>query len=300
MFTHGGTQLRELALGEVGVIRVERLGDDEPRARSRRGTPGARCWGCRRSRRRSERCVRACWSSVLVEARHRGSRGSSSTSSRDGTLGATGRRPPPHAPRVSPGARSAPRRRSDGRCRCRRTGRRCAAASAPSTAGTRSAWSRSSSSSRGANGCWSATSSASGRPRQFLFLLRTGCWIIAAGPAAGEPATPPIGGRCSSCSWSGSSASGAPHSEHSPGQSGRQTGWNGSCGHHRVPEHGLQVEQVALEHVLVVVVVPHLAGGGPRGRRSRTVPGSPPCTGRLDRFQAPHAGARSTDSRPSR
>ena len=54
----GGAQLGQLALGQVGVVAVERVGDDEP-APSRRGTPGARWWAGRRSRRRSERCVRA-------------------------------------------------------------------------------------------------------------------------------------------------------------------------------------------------------------------------------------------------
>jgi len=67
------------------------------------------------------------------------------------------------------------------------------------------------------------------------------------------------------------SASGAPHSAHSPGQSSRHSGDNRQCEHYRVTENRLQVEQVAVEVVklssscssessLPVVLVMSIAG----------------------------------------
>ena len=50
---HRGAQLGQLALGQVGVAGVERVGDRPGRARRRRGTPAARWSAARRSRTRT-------------------------------------------------------------------------------------------------------------------------------------------------------------------------------------------------------------------------------------------------------
>src|SRR6478672_641400 len=221
---HRGPQLGQLALGKVGVVGVERVGDDEPEhgvpeelqalvvgqaavlvriGPVGQGTQKQRLVDLRADH--SEEVV-----SEVVDGPLRRAvplRGLGRSHAREGL--------------VSPGARCAPRRRSGDRRRYRRRGTRCAAAWGQSTAGTRSAWSPSSSSSRDANGCWSATSSASGQPRQFLLssvpLLVKFCRAAHRGSSV-------------SWWWSGSSARCAPHSEHSPGQSSRHTGWNGRAG----------------------------------------------------------------------
>ena len=128
---------------------------------------------------------------------------------------------------------------------------------APCTGGTWSAWSPSPSSSHDANGCWSATSSASGQPRQFLFssvLL----WVV-----PGLPGSVARGQRAQRgppgvdhvvvvvrVVREARSALGAQSRAVVPAHRLER-----QCRHHRVPEHGFEVEQVALERVLLGLVV---------------------------------------------
>ena len=169
----GRAQLGQLPLGEVGVLAVERLGDDE----TQHGVTeelealvvgqAAVLVGVRAVRQGTQK-----QRLVDVLADHLAEVGDQSI---DGPL--RHRRNTPSAQVahgaahgvIRPGARCARRRRSDGPCTCHTRGTRCAAGLPHRTGGTWSASSALPSSSHDANGCWSATSSASGQPRQFLF-----------------------------------------------------------------------------------------------------------------------------------
>ena len=120
----------------------------------------------------------------------------------------------------------------------------------------------------------------------------SGCARAAGSLSADSALSAAHRGSSTSWWWSGSSARWAPHSEHSPGQSSRHTGWNGSAGTTVSTEHGLEVEQVALEHVLLglVVVRSHLmVVGCAIGVGEQLL--EAPVDLVADGVQAPHAGA---------
>ena len=98
-------------------------------------------------------------------------------------------------------------------------------------------------------------------------------------------------GSITSCWWSGSSASGLPHSEHSPGQSSRHTGWNGSAGTTASRSTGSRsIRSSSSRQLLVRVLVPHLVVVGvPLGVDEQLLEGPVDLFG--DGVQAPHAGA---------
>ena len=247
-----GAQLGQLALGEVGVGPVERLGDDDAEHRVAEelqplvgGQPA-----------------------VLVGVRAVG----------QGALEQLGveRRVPERLPQVvvvGRRTRRSPADWSEDRPTVRRGSRTRRTAGRRGAAGAwrrRPGWRRSPATARrpstanGGGACCCATSSASGQPLFYSSVwprsrpVRCWCSVLGLGPARScrpAPAAPPTGGRpASSCRWSGSSASRAPHSAHSPGTVVLAQRLERQCEHHRVPQQRLEVEQVALEPAGLVVL----------------------------------------------
>ena len=190
---------------------------------------------------------------------------------------------------VSPGARCA-RRGVVGPCTCRTTGTRRALLGLPALRAVVRARGRLPVA-RDANGCCCARSSASGRPRHVLFSVGSSGARSTQAAQGGPPGVDRV------VVVSGSSASCAPHSEHRPGQSSRQSGCNGSAGTTASRSTGSRSIRSPSSRAVVLVVLRRRPprGGAPPDRRKRTAPGGRvhrEVTGSRHRTHSPVAVAR--------
>src|SRR5450756_2052919 len=144
-----------------------------------------------------------------------------------------------------PGARCAAPRRTGGRCRRRKPGTRCAGASPPCSAGMGRGSPQSSSIATDAHGCCCATSCASEQPRLALFrLVQHACQrrppgvddVVCVARVVRQPRSA-LGAQ----TWA----------------VGLADRLERQCRYHRVPERGLEVDQIAdkLAHLVLIVAL---------------------------------------------